>query len=70
MTIPLDPGAVAVRGRGPYPTWTPAYVSKRSDQHHRGAPPTEGYYVTYPLASEQWHCRGGWVPRHSLYVLP
>lgn len=68
-TLPSG-AAVAVRGQGRYPTWVPAYVKHRSDQHHRGGvPPTEGYYVSYPLAVEQWHCEGGWVPRHSLMVL-
>ncbi len=66
----FSPGQqVAVRpyGTGVRGELVPAVVAEVAPHFHRTTLPTMGYYVTYPLATEQWHCHGGWVPEHSMY---
>lgn len=35
-------------------------------RHSRGQHVTDGWYVSYPDATEQWHCHGGWIPTSSI----
>jgi hypothetical protein len=41
--------------------WIPAVVTRL--EPYLGRP---GYYVSYPGATEQWHCHGGWKPEQCL----
>lgn len=46
---------------GPEVPPTPAIVHRLEPYRGRA-----GYYVSYPGATEQWHCHGGWVQETSL----
>ena len=46
--------------------WVEAVIESHSPYHHRGRLITDGYYVRYPAAREQWECHGGWKPINCL----
>lgn len=36
--------------------------------HSRGSTITDGWYVNYPDAKEQWESHGGWKPTTSIHL--